>query len=156
MAVDVWGTAPQSSAPSVWLRMRVRWRRWKLTRELAAGADPDACAELTIVARDLIGAPMRQRLADAIDHVLTVASRPRSPWTTKVALNRREILNARDDLAALAERLCDGAPTPVQGMAIAVLLLEDGRSPIYDWRAAKSVWSQVRAARERLDDPVAA
>jgi hypothetical protein len=41
-------------------------------------------------------------------------------------------------------------------MAITALLLEDGASPIYDWRAAQSVWRQVREARARLDDPVAA
>lgn len=155
MAVDLcWDAEPWAGAGSLWLRVRVWWRRWALVRQLASGADPDASAELTLVARRLIGAPSRQRLADAVDRVMASASRARNPWSTTVALNRREILSARGELEALAQRLCDSTPTPVQGMAIATLLLEDGSSPVYDWRSAQSIWRQAREARARLDDPV--
>ena len=155
MAVDLcWGAEPQPGAGSLWLRVRVWWRRSALVRQLASGADPDASAELTLAARSLIGAPSRQRLADAVDRVMSLASRPRNPWSTRVALNRREILSARGELEALGDRLRDSTPAPVQGMAAAALLLQDGSSPVYDWRSKQSVWRQAKEARERLDDPV--
>ncbi|MDP9133603.1 MAG: hypothetical protein M3N56_02115 [Actinomycetota bacterium] len=156
MAVGVGGaTTPRSAAPSLWLRVRVWWHWPALARELAAGGDPAASAELTVVARQLIDLPAQQRLADTLERVMTAASRPPRPPSVKVPLNRREILGARDELAALAERLRDGTPAPVQGMAIAALLVHDSASPLYRRRAAQDVWSLAREARERLNDPLA-
>ncbi len=156
MAVDVGSavTSP-SAAPSLWLRMRVWWNWPALTRELAAGGDPAASAELTVVARQLIDLPAQQRLADTLDRVMSAASRRPRPPSVKVPLNRHAILGARDELAALAERLRDGTPAPVQGLAIATLLVHDGASPLYGRRAAQDVGSLAREARERLNDPIA-
>jgi hypothetical protein len=151
MAVNV-STAP--AAPSLWLRVRV-WSRWPaLTRELARGSDPNASAELTVLSRQLIGLRAQQRLADALERVMTAASRRPRPPSAKVPLNRPEILGARDELSALAARLRDGSPAPVQGLAIATLLIHDGASPLYSRRAPQDVGSLAREARERLDDPI--
>jgi hypothetical protein len=95
-----------------------------LMEALAAGRDPDASAELTLVAHALIGSPERRRLAAGL---------------------------AREELAALAERLRDGGPVHVQGVARAALLARDGRSPIYDVQATQSVWRLARRARQELD-----
>jgi hypothetical protein len=119
-----------------------------LMEALAAGRDPDASAELTLVAHALIGSPERRRLAAGLDRVLRAAAE-RRPWG--VPLNRREILTAREELAALAERLRDGGPVHVQGVARAALLARDGRSPIYDVQATQSVWRLARRARQELD-----
>jgi hypothetical protein len=140
----------------LWLRLRVWWQWPALTRELAEGGDPDASAELTVLARQLIGLPAQQRLADALDRVLTAASPRTRPAIAKAPLNRNEIFSARDELAALAERLREGTPAPVQGLAIATLLVHDGASPLYGRRAAQDVWSLAREALERLDDPIVA
>jgi hypothetical protein len=147
-------TSP-SAAPSLWLRARVWWNWPALARELAAGGDPDATAELTVLGRQLIGLHTQQRLADTLERVMAAASRRPRPPSVKVSLNRHEILGARDELAALAERLRDGTPAPVQGLAIATLLVHDGASPLYSRRAATDVLSQAREARERLNDPIA-
>jgi hypothetical protein len=139
----------------LWLRFRVWWQWPVLTRQLAEGGDPEASAELTVMARQLIGLPAQQRLAEALERVLTGASRPPRPPSAKMPLNRHEIFSARDELAALAERLRTGSPAPVQGLALATLLVHDGASPLYGRRAAQDVWSLAREARERLDDPIA-
>jgi hypothetical protein len=147
--------AATSAAPSLWLRARVWWQWPALTRQLAAGGDPSATAELTVLARQLSGLHAQQRLADTLERVVTAASRRPRPPSAKVPLNRDEILGARDELAALAERLRDGTPAPVQGMAITTLLVHDGASPLYGRRAAQDVGRLAREARERLDDPIA-
>lgn len=156
MTVDVGSAAISRAAPpSLWLRVRV-WLHWPaLARELAAGRDPDASAELTVLARQLIGVRAQRRLADTLERVITAASRRPRPPSVKVPLNRHEIVGARDELAALAERLRDGTPAPVQGLAIATLLVHDGASPLYGRRAGGDVRSLAREARERLDDPIA-
>ena len=154
MAVNV-AALPTRSAGSLWLRARVWWHWPALTRELAGGGDPDASAELNVVARQLIGARAQQRLADTLDRVIAAASRRSRPPSSKAPLNRHEILDARDELTALAERLREGTPAPVQGVAIATLLVHDGASPLYGRRAAQDVSSLAREARDRLDDPIA-
>jgi hypothetical protein len=147
--------ARSADPTTLWLRVRVWWRRPALARELAAGGDPGATAELTVLARQLIGLRAQQRLADTLERVMTAASRRPHPPSVKVPLNRREILGAHDELAALAQRLRDGAPAPVQGLAIATLLVHDGASPLYSQRAAQDVRSLAREARERLNEPIA-
>jgi hypothetical protein len=135
--------------------MRV-WLRWPaLTRELAEGGDPDASPELSAVAHQMVGLRAQQRLADTLERVLAAASGRPHPGGARAALNRRGILAARADLSALAERLRAGTPAPVQGLALATLLVHDGASPLYTRRAAGDVWSLAREARRRLDDPIA-
>jgi hypothetical protein len=60
------------------------------------------------VARELIGVPKRRHLAAALDRVLRAAAARPHPWRTAVPLNRREVVAAREELAALAERLRAG------------------------------------------------
>ena len=137
----------------LWLRIRVWWQWPVLTRELAEGGDPEARPELTVLARQLVGLPTQQRLADALERVMTASSRRTRP-PSKVPLNRYGISSAREELAALAERLREGTPAPVQGLAMATLLVHDGASPLYGGRPAQDVWSLAREARQRLDDPI--
>jgi hypothetical protein len=133
----------------VWLR------RPALTTALAGGGDPDASPELVRLAHELIGARNKRRLAHAVDRVLRDAAEPPRPWRAAIPLNRREIMAARDELAALAERLRAPAPVPVHAMALTDRLLSDGNSPIYHREAEHSLRLLTRAARSRLDDPIA-
>lgn len=137
------------------LRLNVRWRRQSLTRALADGADPDASEELTHVARELIGMRMRQRLAAGVDRMLRSATEPVVPWSATVPLNRREIVDAHDELSDLADRLRASEPVPVHAVARIALLLTEGSSPLYDRFATRSVWDLARTARLALDDPIA-
>lgn len=137
------------------LLLRVWWRRTALTRELAAGADPDASFERMLVARELIGRPARWRLAAGLDRVLTNAQRTPRPSAGRVPLNRPAVLRARDELDAVAERLRGGAPASVQGVAIVALLLRDSSSPLYYRDAGDSVLQIAQRAGDRLDAPIA-
>jgi hypothetical protein len=135
-------------------RLGVWWRRRALTAALAEGADPDASAELTTVARDLIGMRTRQRLAAGLDRVLRRAERTVA-WSTAVPLNRREVAEARDELAALAERLRASRPVPAHAVALTEMLLSEGTSPLYDRASPRRAWELARRARLALDDPIA-
>lgn len=142
------------ATPPRHLRLRVWWRRSALTKQLAAGADPDASPELTLVARTLIGAPRRRRLASALDRVVLAASQGPRPWGPRVPVNRRAIIAARDELVALAARLRDGGPVPVHGVALAAVLVTDAASPLYHFSTGDSLSHLVGQARLRLDGPI--
>jgi hypothetical protein len=144
------GFAPASP----WLRLRVWWHQPALTEALAVDETPDDSAELVAVAHELIGVRARRRVADGLDRVLRDALRPARPLSAAASLNRREVLAARDELAALARRLRAQAPVTAHGMALADLLLCDGASPLYNRDAPRSARHLARKARERLDDEI--
>jgi|RhiMethySRZTD1v2_1073278.scaffolds.fasta_scaffold376394_2 hypothetical protein len=139
---------------TLWLRLRVWWRRHGLTAALAEGADPEASADLTLIARDLIGMRARQRLAAAVDGLLRAATQRNVPWSPAVPINRREIAEAHDELAELAERLRAPRPVPAHAVARVAMLLSDGTGPLYRRTANWHAWDVVRTARLALDDPI--
>jgi hypothetical protein len=139
---------------SLGLRLRVWWRRHALTEALAGGADPDDSAELTVVARELIGARSRRKLAAAIDRVLRAASERSLPRSPAVPINRRQVADPRDELANLAVRLRATGAVPAHAVARAELLLSDAKSPLYYHAPRTSAWDLARAARLALDDPI--
>jgi hypothetical protein len=136
------------------VRLRVWQRRSALTAALAAGIEPDADPRLTVLAHELIGAPNRIRVADALERILRDAADPPTPWSATVPLNRRGILVARDELGAVVTRLRAPLAVPVRGMAHAERLLCDGRSPLYDQNQRDSVWRLARTTQRLLDDPI--
>jgi hypothetical protein len=141
------------------LRLRIRLRAWlrreELVEALADGADPDQSEELTHVARELIGARSRQRLADGLDRVLRATAERHVPWSPAVPLNRHEIAEAREELAELAERLRAPGPVPVHAGALAAMLVADAKSPLYSRMPGTSAWDLARTALRALDDPIA-
>lgn len=137
-----------------WLRLRAWLRRHALTEALAEGADPDASAELTLIARDLIGIRTRQRLAAAVDGLLRAATQRNVPWSPAVPINWRQIAQAHDELAELAERLRAPRPVPAHAVARVVVLLSDGTGPLYRRTANRHAWDLVNTARLAFDDPI--
>jgi hypothetical protein len=137
------------------VRLSLWWRRGALIEALAEGANPDASAELTAVAGELIGMRTRQRLAAALDRVLRTAAQRTVPWGLAVPLNKREIADARDELAALAERLRATRPVPAHAVARAAMLLSQATSPLYDRASPRRAWDLARTARLALDEPIA-
>jgi hypothetical protein len=137
-----------------WVRLRVWLKQQRLTEELAARGDANDSAELTAIAHELIGTRGRRRLADGVDRLVHDAAGPPRPLTPAAPLNRGQILAAREELAALADRLRDPEPVTVHGMALADLLLHDGASPVFNRESPGSVSGLARIVRERLDDPI--
>ena len=139
---------PTRAPFGLWARMRTRWRRSQLDDELSAGADPRASAELSERASQLRSDPVRTRLANTLvdplvagpaRDLLPIGARPR-----RAALKRN-----LDELVPLIERLCDGHPIDVRGVAMTARLVSDTRGPLYrngDLRHA------LRTTRMALDE----
>jgi hypothetical protein len=143
------------SRGDLWMRVRIWRRRSALTAALAAGVEPEADPALTRLAHELIGAPNKHRVADALDRILREAAEAPTRRRSALPLNRREILAARDELGAVAARLRAPLPVPVRAMALAERMLRDGRSPLYYREASDSVWRLARTTQRLLDDPIA-
>ena len=114
------------------LRIRIWLRREELVAALADGADPDQSEELTHVARELIGARSRQRLAGGLDRVLKAAAERSVPWSLRAP-----------------------GPVPVHAVALASMLVSDAKSPLYSGMPGPSAWDLTRTALRALDDPIA-
>jgi hypothetical protein len=115
----------------VWLRCRT-WRRADdLDQELARGADPMQTDELSLRVGQLGSAATRVRLAHALRAAVELANGRRAPLIT-TRLRRAEIRNTDELLISLADRLRDGEPLGVQGLAMTARLVnERSASPLY-------------------------
>jgi hypothetical protein len=114
----------------VWLRCRTRWRAYDLDRELARGADPVQTDELSLRVGQLGSAGTRARLACALRGAVELANGHRAPLI-RTRLRRAEIRETDGLLVALADRLRDGAPLGVQGLAMTARLINERTSPLY-------------------------
>lgn len=130
-------------------RMLARLRRGRATRELAAGAAPDASVDLVLAAGELIGVRHRHALAAQLfalrDESLSKARRRRAPLVAWVAVRR-----ARLELSTLAASLDSGGPVAARGVALAEQLLTDGRGPLYYPRDADGLARAAALATREL------
>jgi hypothetical protein len=139
---------PAREPSRLWARMRTRWRRSQLDDELSAGADPRTSAELSERASQLRSDPVRTRLANTLVDPL-VAGRARELLPIGARPRRTALKRNLDELVPLIERLCDGHPIDVRGVAMTARLVSDTRGPLYrkgDLRHA------LRSARIALDE----
>jgi hypothetical protein len=100
---------------------------------LAGGADPLTSEELTLRARQLAEPQKRERLASSIGDLIEAADRvstARLP-VTRAPFPASRVQANRQSLVRLVERLRGDEPHAVKGLAMANLLVEDGRSPLY-------------------------
>jgi hypothetical protein len=146
-------TARERSRPSLSARLRTRWRRDELDRQLAGGADPRSSARLTLRAAQLSAASGRSRLANALVDALGDARGP-NLGAFRLKPRRRDAATraAADDLLALALRLRDDRPIEIQGAAMAARLLNDRSSPLHR-DGGQDLQDALRAARTALDAP---
>ncbi|HLH66221.1 MAG TPA: hypothetical protein VKV27_11000 [Solirubrobacteraceae bacterium] len=132
------------------LRLAVRLRRWHLDRALASGASPDAQAELSLRARELIGRSSRAAIAREIERVLRDARWPPAPARMCVLPCRRQVLAAEPVLRELARMLIAPAPVDVRGVAQARMLVRDGAGPVYSPAAEGRLQELAQAAIDAL------
>jgi hypothetical protein len=112
-------------------RLLARARAFELDGRLAAGANPDSSALLSLRARQLESRANRRRLARGFRGRLSVSSKSPHPFDRRVPLARAEIRNCAGLIEELAERLEAPEPADPQGIARASLLLTNGNSPLY-------------------------
>ena len=122
---------PQSWAGRRRVGIRARLRRGQLDHALAKGADPWSAAELLVRASRLGSLSERRTLAAGLQTLVSLADRQRksSPY---VGVRHQVVLEERDSLLALAERLGQPAPVDVPVVAQIALLLSDPWSPVYE------------------------
>jgi hypothetical protein len=128
------------------LRIRVAVRRQRLTEALAEGADPGDSVELAMLAERLLRRRTRLDLTAGISRLLRRYSEAPRPARPVVPVNRGAVASVRDELVALADLLRDPAPIPVQTVALAAALLQNGAGPLYDRRAGDAPLLQRLAA----------
>jgi hypothetical protein len=133
----------------VWLRCRTWRRRHELDRDLARGADPMQSDELSLRVGQLGSAGTRVRLAHALRAGVAVANGHRAPLTT-TRLRCREIKENEELLVALADRIRDGEPLGVQGLALTALLINARSSPLYRSGVSGSLPATLLEAQDAL------
>jgi hypothetical protein len=134
----------------IWLRVLTRWRAHELDRQLANGTDPMLSDELSLRVGQLGSTRRRVRLAFALRGAVELANGHRSPLIT-TRLRRPEIRENHELLLALADRLCDGEPLGVQGLAMTACLVNDRSSPLYRSGLGGSLPATVMEALAALE-----
>jgi len=86
--------------------------------------------ELSLRVGQLGSAGTRVRLARALRGAVELANGHRAPLFT-TQLRRREIQESGELLLALADRLREGEPLGVQGLAMTARLINDRSGPLY-------------------------
>jgi hypothetical protein len=136
------------------LRLRcVTWRRAReLDELLARGTDPITNDELSLRAGQLGSARTRGRFACVLRGAVELADAPFDPVRMgRPVLRRAQVLENRDHLLELADRLRASRWLGVQGLAITSLLVGDGVSPLYSKAATSSLKASVNHALLALD-----
>jgi hypothetical protein len=114
----------------LWLRVLTRWNAEDLDRQLANGIDPMSSDELSLRMGQLGSLGTRVRLASALRQAVQLASGQRAPLIA-TRLRRAEIQENEELLLALADRLHDGEPVGVQGLARTARLVNHRSGALY-------------------------
>jgi hypothetical protein len=145
------GHRAATRAPALRSRALATLRHAELDRRLADGADTTDDRELIVRAWQITRPSARERLATALDAILTDAERPRRARGTSVPICREEVAVARDEIVRLVERLRDQRPVRPRGVALARRLLTDGTGPLYVACANDELWRRLHRAAAALD-----
>jgi hypothetical protein len=137
--------------PSLLLRLRVFARRRALDVHLADGADPAGSAALAVRARQLIAPSTRESFASGLESLVMEAARPPLPRGMAIPLARRQLMEARATLLALAACLRSDRPVYARGVALLSWLLTDGTGPVYDRHARSDLHDVLASVAEALD-----
>jgi hypothetical protein len=137
-------------------RLAARLRAGALDDELARGVAPEASVALLLRARTLIAPCTRAGLARQIERILGDAMSSCVWVISQVTPRRREVLDAAEELHALAHRLVEPGPVSATGVARVRLLLTDGTGPLYFHGARDGLRSIASSALDSLEPRVPA
>jgi hypothetical protein len=147
---------PESKrGPSLWLRIRVGLKRLELDSALAEGADPRTTDALALRAEQLADSSSRTRVATGIENLFRMATIGPGPGATtslvRAPFDRYRVAANRPELEELAGKVRQGRPQNVRGLAMASVLLEDPRSPLYAHTPSDHLKPAIQAASSALD-----
>lgn len=141
--------------PSIWVRLRVRWKRRELDEALARGANPVTTEELALRAEQLSEPATRARLAAWYENLFRLAAGGSGPGATTAMVvapfDAHRVATNQPVLAALAETLRGPGPHDVRGLAMASNLLEDAKGPLYARTRVDELEPAVRRAIAALE-----
>lgn len=142
-----------------WDRFLARMRASRLDSDLADGASPDSTVPLALRAQMLVSARTRRDLARGAQRVLATAiqvpaadRRPQLPAAGRLRapICRDRVRDSSEELGDLIRRLLAGGPVAARGVALASVLLSDGRGPLYHRASPDEVRARVREAVDAL------
>ncbi len=136
--------------PSNWVRLGARIYGWSLDDHLADGEGPDASPLLGARAVQLTSWRLRRSIADSWLDVLIQARQKLMPFDPRIPVVRRRVLEADDQIRAVADALV--APlTTARGVAMASSLLCDGAGPLYNPSSTTDLRSALANVLRQLD-----
>ena len=132
-------------------RLVARVRAARLDDELARGVAPEASVALLLRAQTLIAPSTRAALATQIQRILRDALSGYVWVISRVTPRRRAVLDAAEELEALAHRLVEPGPVSADGVARVRLLLTDGCGPLYAHSASEKLRTVAAEALDGLE-----
>ena len=93
----------------------------------------------------------RKTLATGLDNIVREAHEPPHPLSAQVPFQRAAVLDARDELALLAQALRTTPDPAPEGVDAADHLLTSCDSPIFQPRGAQAIKDAAAAARAALE-----
>ena len=142
------------AAPSSWVRLGARIFGSSLDEHLADGDQPDAHPLLSARALQLSSWQLRRSIADSWLDILIQARQKLTPFDPRIPVVRRRVVEADDQIRAVADALV--APlTTARGVAMASSLLTDGAGPLYNPGSTTDLRSALGDVLRQLD-PLAA
>jgi hypothetical protein len=125
-----------------------------LDEHLADGDQPDAHPLLSARALQLSSWQLRRSIADSWLDILIQARQKLTPFDPRIPVVRRRVVEADDQIRAVADALV--APlTTARGVAMASSLLTDGAGPLYNPGSTTDLRSALGDVLRQLD-PLAA
>ncbi len=112
---------------------------------------PQDSAVIGLRARTITARRSRERVAAGLMRALRSAEESSSGFSAAVRPHRREVVNARTVLAAVAQRLLTPEAVTAHGVAMLQVLLTDGESPLYRPSESGALGSRLRAAAAALE-----
>lgn len=122
-----------------------------LDGQLAAGCSPESARLLAVRAADIVRLPRREALARYWERVLRVARDPHRAPVAAVPLRHERVLAAESAILEVVRLLRVPLPVSARGVAMARVLLTDGKGPLYLSGAPASLDDPLREAIAWLD-----
>jgi hypothetical protein len=122
-----------------------------LDRELLAGANPHRDPALERRSQRVCSPRKREKLAAALEAVVTKAERGGAGLSASAPVPREEVLGARTPLLDLARRLRSDAPVDPQGVLLARKLLSDPASALNSRAGTDALCAALRNVNAALN-----
>lgn len=133
-------------------RLAVRLSAARLNADLATGVAAHSSTAHALRADILVDPRRRAHLAHHWLKLIDAACSPPRPGHPRLPVARTDILNARTDIAELAEALINQPIVTARGVALAEVLLTDGGGPVYTGTGRRGgLKAMVREALEHLN-----